>query len=150
MPGILTQTQTSVPHGFPRQLYGPMVWNEDSFVANPEEFVVFLNSDDILQIEQAVRVFKGSASVVLQLFVLADFGCSSALGLVRGLLAPKTFPLSQDLACRLRTLSEAIHHGRGFAALRGLESSLYTDENNVIIYAGIASYVANERAEVMS
>lgn len=42
-----------------------------------------------------------------------------------------------------------VYHGRGFVVLRGLKPSSYTDEDNVIIYLGVTSYIASERAEVL-
>ena len=58
---------------------------------------------------------------------------------------PTTFPLPELLAKRLGDVSEECHNGRGFCVVRGLEPAKYTDEENVILYAGISAYIAPER-----
>lgn len=55
-----------------------------------------------------------------------------------------TFPLPH-LGDRLRDLSLEIHTGRGFFILRGLDPVNFTREENVILYLGISSYVAEQR-----
>ena len=58
---------------------------------------------------------------------------------------PSCFPLPDPLAKRLDDISEECYQGRGFCVLRGLEPAKYTDEENVILYAGISSHIASER-----
>ncbi|RSM08093.1 hypothetical protein CDV31_008306 [Fusarium ambrosium] len=41
--------------------------------------------------------------------------------------------------------SETLHMGRGFVVIRGLEASRYTVEDNVTIFLGVASYIAEKR-----
>lgn len=72
------------------------------------------------------------------------------LELARGFISPQTFPLSSKLAGRLRAISCAVHNGRGFEVLRGLQPSRFSEEDLVIIYVGITSYVADKRVGVMS
>ena len=68
-----------------------------------------------------------------------------ALGLPRGLVSRETFPLSEGLATRLECITDSVYNGHGFFLLRGIDSTAYTDEEKVIMYAGITSYVANNR-----
>ena len=49
------------------------------------------------------------------------------------------------LHAALRQISHNVHHGRGFKVLRGLPFDKHTREENVIIYAGVASHVASIR-----
>ena len=56
MPGVIAQT--SVPDGFPSQLYGPLIWNREDFTEDREQHVSWLKAGDIAQIEQAVVHFK--------------------------------------------------------------------------------------------
>ena len=72
--------------------------------------------------------------------------CQSVLSLPRGSISKDTFPLSPDLARRLSAISDEIHHGRGVAVVRGLDSAVLNDEESVIAFAGLASYVCPERA----
>jgi hypothetical protein len=46
----------------------------------------------------------------------------------------------------LANISKELHEGRGFGVLRGLDPRKYKPAENVIIFAGIASYVGGERA----
>lgn len=68
-----------------------------------------------------------------------------ALGMDLPFLTPETFPLPAELGHRLRDISHKVHHGMGFAVLRGLDPKQYDDEENVIAYCGLASYVGLER-----
>lgn len=61
-------------------------------------------------------------------------------------MSPKTFPLSDDLATRLRAITDHVYNGKGFHRLRGLNPASYTEVENIILYAGITSYVADQRA----
>lgn len=60
-------------------------------------------------------------------------------------ISPKTFPLPQALSDRLRKISQHIHNGRGFCILRGLRPELFTDEENVLVFAGVSAHVAPRR-----
>ena len=76
------------------------------------------------------------------LIILAPTG----LGLARGHVSPATFPLSEALATRLSAITDRVYNGCGFHRLRGLDPASYTETENVILYAGITSYVADKRA----
>lgn len=45
----------------------------------------------------------------------------------------------------LRAQSKELHFGRGFFVLRGLRVDSYSREDNIIIYAGVSSYIGNIR-----
>jgi hypothetical protein len=57
-----------------------------------------------------------------------------------------TFPLTPELAAKLSSISAKIHHGVGVAVLRGLETARFNDEESVIAFAGVSSYIAPLRA----
>jgi hypothetical protein len=67
-------------------------------------------------------------------------------GLTRDHLRQDTFCLPAPLAARLSALSLQIHDGHGVAVLRGLDAANFNDEESVIAFAGVASYVCPERA----
>jgi len=52
-----------------------------------------------------------------------------------------TFPLPQ-LKAKLESIADILHHGIGFAVLRGLDPRKYSRFDNAIIYLGITSYIA--------
>lgn len=60
-------------------------------------------------------------------------------------LTPETFPLPHGLHSRLRQVSHDVHNGRGFCIVRGLDIEALTDEESVLVYAGISSHVAPVR-----
>lgn len=68
------------------------------------------------------------------------------LGLSRGNVNPLTFPLPQLLSAKLRNINEEVNNGRGFVVLRGLTVSEYSEEDVIIVYAGLTSHVASHRA----
>jgi hypothetical protein len=57
---------------------------------------------------------------------------------------PSTFPLP-ILGPRLNEISKIIHEGRGFAVLRGLEPDRYSSMDNILLYLGVTSYIAETR-----
>jgi hypothetical protein len=50
--------------------------------------------------------------------------------------------LSEHLAAKFSAISDKCYHGRGFVVVTGLDPTKSTPERNVVIYAGIAVYVA--------
>jgi len=48
---------------------------------------------------------------------------------------------------RLRTCCLELHRGRGFFSLRGLDPSDYSPEDNMILFLGISSYIAERRGK---
>lgn len=60
-------------------------------------------------------------------------------------LEPSTFALPAELADRLRVVSKIVYTGIGFAVLRGLDPKKYSEEENTIIYCGVASHIGIQR-----
>lgn len=58
-----------------------------------------------------------------------------------GYVTQETFPLPK-LHDTLREISKEVHLGHGFKVVRGVPVDNYTREENIIIYAGIASHIA--------
>lgn len=56
----------------------------------------------------------------------------------------RTFPLPL-LGKKLKEMSKTIHSGFGFAVVRGLNPEKYSRIDNVIIYLGLTSYIAEIR-----
>lgn len=65
----------------------------------------------------------------------------AALNLALGYISQATFPLP-TLGPKLRQVSEEIHHGHGFKVVKGLQVRKHSREENIIVYAGISSYIA--------
>ena len=56
----------------------------------------------------------------------------------------KTFPLPH-LGLKLRQVAETLHSGIGFTVLRGLDPNRYSKLDNILIYLGVTSYIAETR-----
>jgi hypothetical protein len=68
-------------------------------------------------------------------------------GLPRTKIDQKTFDLGNpELASKLSSISKELHHGTNVVVLRGLDSAYLNDEEAVIAFAGICSYICPERA----
>jgi hypothetical protein len=61
-----------------------------------------------------------------------------------GYISQETFPLP-TLGPVLKDLSRELYDGRGFFVLRTIPVQKYTREENVIVYAGVSSFVGNKR-----
>jgi len=115
----------SEPDALPPSVEGRMVWQGNEL--EPRQYITNLERADVEAVRAAVLFFK-------------------LLSLPRGSISKDTFPLSPDLARRLSAISDEIHHGRGVVVVRGLDSAVLNDEESVIAFAGLASYVCPERA----
>jgi len=69
-----------------------------------------------------------------------------ALNLDRGSIEKSTFPLSNQLAKKLAIISKKVYHGQGVVVLRGLHKAKFDQEESVIAFAGISSYICPTRA----
>ncbi|KEF59890.1 uncharacterized protein A1O9_04738 [Exophiala aquamarina CBS 119918] len=67
-----------------------------------------------------------------------------SLNISKNEICPGTFPLP-SLKPLLDSVAEEVHLGQGIGILRGLDPSKYSFEDNILIYAGIASYVGSTR-----
>lgn len=68
-------------------------------------------------------------------------------GTPRSEIQKETFDLGNAaLATKLASISKALHQGSGVAVLRGLDAARFNDEEAVIAFAGVCSYICPERA----
>ena len=56
-----------------------------------------------------------------------------------------TFPLPLHLSAKLKDISSIVHNRHGFIILRGLQPTKYSREDNILIYVGITTHVAEKR-----
>lgn len=107
----------------PARLTGPLVWSGNDL--QEESYALHLSDEDIAEVDGALAHFK-------------------SLGLNGDEVGRDNFPLP-TLGLRLRTVPEAIHLGRGFSVVRGLDRSKYSVQDSVVVFLGLASYVAEKR-----
>ena len=115
----------SVPDTLAPALTGPMVWKGAEL--DPTQYIIELSRTEIDNIRAAVVGFKLHR-------------------LPRSEISQQTFPLATNLARRLSIVSKELHEGSGIVVLRGLEAARFNDEEAVIAFAGVCSYVAPQRA----
>ncbi|KAK0718698.1 hypothetical protein B0T21DRAFT_338425 [Apiosordaria backusii] len=114
--------------GFPSRYDGERVWTGPKWLDPKlqQSYIVRINDKDLPEIERALRHFQG-------------------LNLPPVSLSRDTFPLSKELSERLRRVSQDCYNGRGFSLIRGISPDRFTDEENVLIFGGISSYIAPTR-----
>ncbi|KHN97279.1 Taurine catabolism dioxygenase TauD/TfdA [Metarhizium album ARSEF 1941] len=88
-------------------------------------YALHLTSEDITELDHALEAFK-------------------ALCLDGDEVSKENFPLPR-LGERLEKCSEVLHKGTGFFVMKGIDMSRYTVEDSVVIYLGMASYIADQR-----
>lgn len=104
--------------------------NPLAFSSDASEPIVYLDSTDNVEVQEALRLWKD-----------AEHGDAQSV-------SRATFPLP-NVGPRLREITRTLHNGQGFAVLRGLELA-ETPEDNMIIYLGISSYVGSQRGNYVS
>jgi hypothetical protein len=68
-------------------------------------------------------------------------------GTPRSEISRDTFDLcNPELAKTLSSMSKDIHQGSGVVVLRGLDAANFNDEEAVVAFAGVCSYICSERA----
>ncbi|KAK3954269.1 hypothetical protein QBC32DRAFT_232702 [Pseudoneurospora amorphoporcata] len=115
---------TTVPAGWPSKITSERVWSGSDFKSE-DDYVVKLSQEDISEIESALSYFKS-----------LDLGFDD--------VSESTFPLP-TLGPKLSEISDIIHTGRGFVVLRGLEPDKYSSTDNILLYLGVTSYIAETR-----
>ncbi|EGX89135.1 taurine catabolism dioxygenase [Cordyceps militaris CM01] len=114
----------TLPAGFPANIASALVW-DGATVSDTYQWWYRLTESDIAEINSALKHFK-------------------SLGKPLGEISQDTFPLP-TLHTTLRDVSREIHSGHGFKVVRGVPVAQYTREDNIIVYAGLASHVAPTR-----
>ncbi|KAJ4307515.1 hypothetical protein N0V84_012680, partial [Fusarium piperis] len=70
---------------------------------------------------------------------------TEGLGLPRGSVDRSNFPLPEDLITKLRQINDTLNNGLGFQVVRGIDPTSYSEEEHLVIFAGICSHVATRR-----
>lgn len=116
------QLDQTLPSGFPQKLESDLVWDNTDVTARYKDWTYELSASDVEELESALQHFKSLEKSL-------------------GHISPGTFPLT-SLHTKLRNISKEIHRGFGFKVVRGLPVDKHTREENIIIYAGLASHIA--------
>ncbi|OCL04478.1 hypothetical protein AOQ84DRAFT_442072 [Glonium stellatum] len=148
MPGIQATPIPRLPSSFPLYLRGPQAWTGSDF-EGVVDYVCYLSEHDIAEIEKALRHFQSKRTVrsprartskLMEIYL--------GLGISRDAISKANLSLPADVSAKLKSLSHTVHNSRGFVVLRGIQPSKYTEDENVLIYGGISSHVAEERTDM--
>ncbi|KAK1473559.1 TfdA family Taurine catabolism dioxygenase TauD [Colletotrichum abscissum] len=104
-----------------------MAWDGSSFANRPELYTDVLTEVDLEEIKDAIKFFKKQ-------------------GLPRGSIDRTSFPLSPGLSQRVQGISDILNDDRGFHVVRGIDPSQFSDEDHVLLFAGLSAHVASNRA----
>ncbi|KAL2062016.1 hypothetical protein VTL71DRAFT_6282 [Oculimacula yallundae] len=123
---IKSQTSAGIklPRSFPAELKGELVWEGKDFT-DESQWTLVLTESHIKEIDAALKHFKSLNKPI-------------------GFVNQQTFPLP-TLSPILRQHAKELQSGRGFFVLRGLKPDNYETEDNIIIYAGVSSYIGSIR-----
>lgn len=121
---VTEKLNRTLPLGFPKKLESDLVWDGKD-IGDYYNWTYELKADEVAEIEEGLVHFQ-------------------SLNIPLGFIDQETFPLPK-LHHALREISKEIHFGHGFKVLRGLPVQMHTREENIIIYAGVASHVATIR-----
>ncbi|EFX00167.1 taurine catabolism dioxygenase family protein [Grosmannia clavigera kw1407] len=68
-----------------------------------------------------------------------------ALELAGHEVSKETFPLPNDLSERLSSAAYEVHRGRGLCQIQGLDPTLYSEADNLLVFLAIANYIGDKR-----
>ncbi|KAF3187662.1 hypothetical protein TWF788_001881 [Orbilia oligospora] len=113
----------SLPNGFPSVVEGPLSWTASE--VTEEDWLVSLNAEDVESVEAAMKSYLGKYDSVNH-------------------VSAETFPISDSLKAKMKQTVSNLYDRRGFAVVRGLDSSRYTPMERAIIFMGLSSYVGGK------
>ncbi|KAK6504434.1 hypothetical protein TWF506_002633 [Arthrobotrys conoides] len=119
---ILSDDQ-SLPAGFPSVVEGPLSWTASE--VTEEDWLVRLDTEDVESVEAAMKSYLGKYDTVNH-------------------VSAETFPISDSLKAKMKQTVSNLYDRRGFAVVRGLDSSRYTPMERAIIFMGLSSYVGGK------
>lgn len=107
---------------------GPLSWSGTTTKSLLRQYILSIDAADVEDIKAALEFWKNGMNI------------SPAS------VTKETFPLP-SLASRLNDLALNLHTGSGFAVVRGLDTRDFSDEDNLLIYLGISSWIGSQRGK---
>ncbi|KAK2023411.1 TfdA family taurine catabolism dioxygenase TauD [Colletotrichum zoysiae] len=112
-----------LPTGFPETVDSESAWTGPQFTKE-SQYTYNLTNADHEELVAALKHFK-------------------ALGLDGDLVNKDNFPLP-TLGATLDRIASDVHHGKGFAVVRGIDPQKHSVEDLTVLYLGIQGYIANQ------
>ncbi|KAF2650043.1 taurine catabolism dioxygenase family protein [Lophiostoma macrostomum CBS 122681] len=117
----------ALPAGWPSKFTGPKLWSGDELQTRPGDYIHVLSQSEIEEIDAALQFWKNLAKPV-------------------GDITRDHFPLS-NLGPQLRILANNIYNGVGIQILRGFPIKQYSKKDQVLVFLGINSWIADRRLD---
>ena len=136
-----------LPAGYPEQIHSPLAWTPANL--REQRYIFQITTVELLEAEAALKAFKGKP-------IFPKLGAGSVRALIQvgiyldssqplSAISRTTFPLP-NLGPRIVRIARQLEFGCGFFVLRGFDPKKYSSEENIALYAGIASYVGDKRS----
>ncbi|KAK6530031.1 hypothetical protein TWF694_003405 [Orbilia ellipsospora] len=117
--------EKTVPEGWPSQHpASPMIWDSETFPTD-DSHKLYLSKAEVAEIDTALKFIQD-------------------LSIPPSSISKSNFPLP-TLGPRLEAACHSVHFGLGISIIIGIPSQTYTDEQNVLVFLGISSYVGETR-----
>ena len=138
-----TLLSTPLLEGFPQKLDSPLVW-EGKDSKNESQWVYHLSSAELLEIDEAVHHFNGKLKPV-EFYCLCWYW--DRFGHSFRPYIPWNAPFADPRTYLGQIITRTSLWKRGFChlMLRTIPVDSYSKADNVLIYAGVSSYVAGQR-----
>ncbi|KAK6338446.1 hypothetical protein TWF730_002506 [Orbilia blumenaviensis] len=120
------KTSHRVTSGWPSSFHSKIAWDATTFSCR-EDYTLELSAIEKSELNAALAHFKG-------------------LGLDAQDINRETFPLPV-LGAKLRAIALDIHDGKGFHNIHGLDPAGISPEDNILLFLGISSYIADKRGK---
>lgn len=136
---------TSAPDKLSPAVKGPMTWAGADLA--PQQYITQLSEQDVQDIRAAVIKVKSKKHHCSSERVYDQLTCIAVAGTPRSEIRQATFDVANPaLVKKLAAISPQVHHELGVAVLRGLDTANFNDEEAVIAFTGICSWIFPERA----
>ncbi|TQN74500.1 Taurine hydroxylase-like protein SAT17 [Colletotrichum shisoi] len=113
-----------LPTGFPETVVDESAWTGPQFTKE-SQYTYNLTNADLFELAAALAHFND-------------------LGLDGDVVNKDNFPLP-TLGATLDCIARDVHHGKGFAVVRGIDPQKHSVEDLTVLYLGIQGYIANQR-----
>ncbi|KAF3932580.1 hypothetical protein ABW20_dc0106812 [Dactylellina cionopaga] len=113
---------SSAVRSWPARVENELTWKGSDL--SPSQYAYILSEDEITEIENALAHFND-------------------LGIFGDQIGQETFPLP-NLGPKLRGIAAEVHSGIGFTSIQGLDPEKYSDEENILMFLGVSSYIGKQ------
>ncbi|KAF3904198.1 hypothetical protein ABW21_db0200044 [Orbilia brochopaga] len=115
--------KVQLPAGFPSVVDGSLTWTASELTEG--DWLVRLSEEDVQSVEAAIKSY------------LSKYGSVNHV-------STETFPVSEAIKAKMQQTVSNLFDRRGFAVIRGLDSTKYTALERAVIFLGLSSYIGSK------